>query len=378
MRDGSKGAAAALFGAAPHIAVDRALAELRAGRPVVLEASGGDILALPVEGLDDGRLAAFQALCAPGQPRLLISARRARALGLAASTARTIAVPADMSADAVLALAAGRPIGAPAGVEPAGPAAEAAIALLKLSHGLPAALIAAFDTAGRADTSEFIRVPTDAVAAYQRFLVDSLAIASEARVPLAGSGDSRFVIFRDGAGGNAVAVVVGEPDLSQPVAVRLHSACLTGDVFGSRRCDCGDQLRLALDQLEADGGVILYLPQEGRSLGIVNKMRAYSLQDAGLDTIDANTQLGFDEDERDYGAGARMLQLLGIRRVWLMTNNPEKLAGIAEAGIEVVGRMPLETPAHADNRRYLATKATRAGHQLDHFVASLAEATEAE
>jgi len=378
MRDGSNGAAAALFGAAEHIAVDRALAELRAGRPVVLEAPDGGMLALPVEGLDDGRLAAFRALCAPAQPRLLISARRARALGLAASTARTIALPADMTADAVLALAAGRHARPPADAEPAGPSAEAAVTLLKLSHGLPAALTAVFDANGRSDFPEFVRVPACAVAAYQQFLIDSLAIASEARVPLAGSADSRFVIFRDGGGSSAVAVVVGNPDLSLPVPVRLHSACLTGDVFGSRRCDCGDQLRLALDQLEADGGVILYLPQEGRGLGIVNKMRAYGLQDAGLDTIDANTQLGFDEDERDYGAGARMLQLLGIRQVWLMTNNPEKLAGIAEAGIEVVGRMPLEAPAHADNRRYLATKATRAGHQLDHFVASLAEATEAE
>jgi GTP cyclohydrolase II len=107
-------------------------------------------------------------------------------------------------------------------------------------------------------------------------------------------------------------------------------------------------------------------------------MRAYKLQDAGLDTIDANTRLGFDEDERDYGSGARMLQLLGIRRVWLMTNNPAKLSGLADSGIEVVGRLPLETPANADNHRYLAAKAMRAGHQLDHFVSTLTEAAQAE
>jgi GTP cyclohydrolase II len=158
------------------------------------------------------------------------------------------------------------------------------------------------------------------------------------------------------------------------VPVRLHSACLTGDVFGSRRCDCGDQLRLALSRLDDHGGgVILYLEQEGRGLGLANKMRAYGLQDAGLDTIDANATLGFDDDERDYGIAGRMLQILGINRVRLLTNNPAKLDGLAHAGIDVVGRIPLQGPVNADNRRYLTAKATRAGHKLDHLLAALAE-----
>ena len=139
---------------------------------------------------------------------------------------------------------------------------------------------------------------------------------SEAKVPLQGGLSTRFVVFRDAVGGGSVAVIVGEPDFSKPVPVRLHSACLTGDVFGSSRCDCGDQLRLALTRLkEEGGGVILYLEQEGRGLGLANKMRAYALQDAGLDTVDANTTLGFDDDERDYGIAARMLQKLGCTRV---------------------------------------------------------------
>src|SRR5262249_14736060 len=137
---------------------------------------------------------------------------------------------------------------------------------------------------------------------------------------------------------------------------------------GSRRCDCGDQLKLALTSLqEAGGGVILYLEQEGRGLGLANKMRAYELQDAGLDTVDANTMLGFDDDERDYGVAARMLNMVGCNRVVLLTNNPGKLGGLADAGIEISGRIPLTTPIHAHNRRYLAALAKRAGHLIEGF-----------
>ena len=182
------------------------------------------------------------------------------------------------------------------------------------------------------------------------------------------------MVFRDAVGGGSVAVIVGKPDLPEPVPVRLHSACLTGDVFGSRRCDCGDQLRLAIERLDEEGGgIILYLEQEGRGLGLANKMRAYPLQDAGLDTLDANTTLGFDDDERDYGIAARMLQMLGCTRVELLTNNPAKLDGLADAGIEIVGRKPLHGPINADNRRYMTAKAMRAGHKLDHLLAALAE-----
>ena len=178
------------------------------------------------------------------------------------------------------------------------------------------------------------------------------------------------MVFRDAIGGSPVAIIVGEPDFSRPLPVRLHSACLTGDVFGSRRCDCGDQLKLALTRLEeAGGGVILYLEQEGRGLGLANKMRAYDLQDDGLDTVDANTTLGFDDDERDYGVAARMLEMLGCNSVIMLTNNPGKLDGLADAGIEIFGRMPLNTPINVHNRRYLSAMARRAGHLLDGFLA---------
>jgi GTP cyclohydrolase II len=191
---------------------------------------------------------------------------------------------------------------------------------------------------------------------------------------LNGSLATRFVVFRDGLGGNSTAVIVGKPDPEQPVPVRLHSACLTGDVFGSRRCDCGDQLRLSLQRLEEEGGgIVLYLDQEGRGLGLANKMRTYQLQDEGLDTLDANTALGFDDDERDYGIAVRMLQLLGCMRVRVLTNNPAKLDGLTQAGIEVCGRIPLHGSVNADNFRYLSAKATRAGHKLEYLLAELAE-----
>ena len=218
-------------------------------------------------------------------------------------------------------------------------------------------------------------VAADAIAQFRQAATETLTVAAEESIPLNGGLPARFVIFRDGIGGTPIAVVVGRPDLAQPVPVRLHSACLTGDVFGSRRCDCGDQLRLALAQLEQNGGgIILYLEQEGRGLGLANKMRAYRLQDTGLDTLDANTVLGFNDDERDYGVAVRMLKMLGCTRVRLLTNNPAKLDGLAHAGIEVSGRMPLHGPINSDNRRYLTAKATRAGHQLDYILGAAVEA----
>ena len=193
-------------------------------------------------------------------------------------------------------------------------------------------------------------------------------------MPLNTGTQTRFMAFRDAFGENSVAIIVGDPDHTRPVLVRVHSACLTGDVFGSRRCDCGDQLKLSLALLaETGGGIILYLAQEGRGLGLGNKLRTYQLQEAGLDTVDANTALGFDDDERDYGVAARMLEMLGIRRIVLLTNNPTKVDGLAGLGIEVTGRLPVEAPVNCDNARYLTSKAARAGHQFGHLIASLAE-----
>jgi GTP cyclohydrolase II len=260
-------------------------------------------------------------------------------------------------------------------VVPTAESAAAAIELAKLAQRLPALLVALHSTtAVRTSDLPLITVPTDEIFTFRRNATASVAVVTEANIPLHSGFPARFVVFRDGLGGSPVAVIVGKPDLKEPVAVRLHSACLTGDVFGSRRCDCGDQLRMALTQLaQHGGGIILYLEQEGRGLGLPNKLRAYQLQDEGLDTVDANTVLGFDDDERDYGVAVRMLQLLGCTRVRLLTNNPAKLEGLSKAGIDVFGRVPLEGPVNADNRRYLAAKAARAGHQLDDLLGKIGE-----
>jgi GTP cyclohydrolase II len=364
-----------LFGSKGQIGVNRGLAEFHARRPILITGAGETLLVLPVEGLDARRLAEFATLCAPGVPRLIITARRALALGLAATTPMALQLTADHDADAILALVADAKIDGTFSVKPAGFAAAAAIQLVKLSQGLPAVLAAnVAATDALAFEPQIIAFEAEAVARFGDVAIRSLAIASEASVPLNSGMRTRFVIFRDALGGSSTAIVVGKPDLANPVPVRLHSACLTGDVFGSRRCDCGDQLKLALARLEdLGGGIILYLAQEGRGLGLANKMRTYQMQDDGLDTIDANTTLGFDDDERDYGIAARMLQMLNCTRVVLLTNNPAKLDGLAKAGIEIVSRMPLQAPINADNRRYLTAKAARAGHRLDHLMASLAD-----
>jgi GTP cyclohydrolase II len=160
--------------------------------------------------------------------------------------------------------------------------------------------------------------------------------------------------------------VIGHPEDSDAPLVRIHSACFTGDLLGSLRCDCGEQLRGAIHRIAEDGaGVLLYLAQEGRGIGLVNKLRAYGLQDRGLDTMDANRALGWGADERNFLIGATMLQTMGIRRVRLLTNNPDKLAAMAACGIDVVGRESHAFEPNGVNDEYLATKAARFGHMLD-------------
>ena len=163
-----------------------------------------------------------------------------------------------------------------------------------------------------------------------------------------------------------VALVKGEWEEDEPVLVRVHSECLTGDVFGSYRCDCGPQLHAAMKMVEAEGkGVILYLPQEGRGIGLMNKLQAYKLQEEGADTVEANHKLGFKADLRDYGMGAQMLFMLGVRRMRLMTNNPRKIVGVQGHGLEVVERIPLEIQSNPGNKEYMYTKKHKLGHILN-------------
>lgn len=368
------GASSALFGSWGHTSVSRGLGEFHGRRPVLITAPGEAVLALPIEGLDGKRLAEFKALCGPVMPQLVITERRAVALGIDASTPMALPLSPSDKPDAILALVSEAKSNRIPMAMRAGRAATAAVRLVKLSQGLPAVLAADVVADALACQRTIVAVEADAVARFADDAVCSLIVASEASVPLSSSTPTRFVVFRDAMGGSPVAIIVGKPDFTNAVPVRLHSACLTGDVFGSRRCDCGDQLRLALALLESlGGGVILYLAQEGRGLGLANKMRTYRFQDDGLDTFDANTTLGFDDDERDYGIAARMLRMLNCTRIVLLTNNPAKLDGLTKAGIQIAGRMPLEAPINADNRRYMTAKAARSGHRLDHLTAVLAD-----
>jgi GTP cyclohydrolase II len=364
----------ALFGSAEYTSVSRALGELQARRPIQINAPGEALFLLPVEGLDDRRLAEFRLLCQPVAPDLIITPQRARALGLEASAPIAVGLPETFDADGIFNLVAERKSRSTVEAKSTGPASMAAIQLVKLSRGLPAVLAANMIGRDVGPTRSLIVVDAAAVDRFAVEAVASLAIASEALVPLASGVAARFIVFRDVAGTDQVAIIVGTPDFAEPVPVRLHSACLTGDVFGSRRCDCGDQLALALSRVEGlGGGIILYLAQEGRGLGLANKMRTYRLQDGGLDTFDANTTLGFDDDERDYGIAARMLQMLNCSRILLLTNNPAKLDGLTRAGIEVAARVPLEAPINPHNKRYLTTKAARSGHQLFNLKTLAAE-----
>jgi GTP cyclohydrolase II len=364
-----------LFGTPDQVGLVRGLAEFRARRPVLVTANSETVLALPVDGVDSSRLAAFKNFCSRDRPKLILSAQRASWLGFQTSVPMEFTVAAGASVKQLLALAVDSEVDHAPDAEPAGVAAVAAIQLAKLAQILPAVLAT---RAHRACTAIFdpplVTVKASAVQHCRKDIVGSLKVVGEARIPLSIGMQTRFVAFCDALGENSVAIIVGDPDLTKPVRVRLHSACLTGDVFGSRRCDCGDQLKLSFARLgETGGGIILYLAQEGRGLGLGNKLRTYQLQEAGLDTVDANAALGFDDDERDYLVAARMLEMLGIKRVVLLTNNPTKADGLSRSGIEITGRLTVEAPVNCDNARYLSAKAARAGHELSHLIASLAE-----
>jgi GTP cyclohydrolase II len=359
-----------LFGTADDIAVQRGIAEFQAGRPVAIADADEMIVALPVDGLTEATCAAFKALCAPAALRLAVTARRARVIGLDVPGPVFIAIAPDDSRNTIWSLATGlncerRPAaGAP------GEAASRAIELAKLAQRLPALLVTDAKAVAPSALAQMISVHADAMTHFRNKIMDTLEIVSEARIPLPDGVVARFCVFRDALGSSPVAIILGEPDFANPVNVRVHSACLTGDVFGSLRCDCGAQLKLAMAQLsEAGGGVVLYLEQEGRGLGLANKMRAYMLQDDGLDTMDANMMLGFDDDERNFGVAARMLKMIGVTRVQLLTNNPGKLEALSEGGVQVCARIPLHTQINPENRRYIATKAARAGHWLDDMLA---------
>jgi GTP cyclohydrolase II len=346
-------------------AVIAAVDAFRRGRPVMIVGKGGKVLAYAAETLP---LAALRAARAP---RLVLSHARARTLKIRIYTPDVVAlaVPADMDPARLRAIAdptddLSFPLKGPfetvRDTLPEGYAA--AVKLAKLAGLLPAALV----QTARGEPKSAVTLAAAAIFAYDDEIVRTLKIVARARVPLDGAENTELVSFRPEDGGpEHYAIVINAPPTAKPVLTRLHSECFTGDLLGSLKCDCGAQLRGAIETISRQGGgVLLYLAQEGRGIGLINKLRAYRLQDQGFDTIDANERLGFEADERQYGLAARMLQLLGYKSVRLLTNNPDKVAALKAAGVRVAARVRHAFPDNEHNRAYLKTKAEKAGHLL--------------
>ncbi|MBI2240904.1 MAG: GTP cyclohydrolase II [Magnetospirillum gryphiswaldense] len=360
---------------APLIAVDRAVAELRRGAVVALRGPAGRVAyALAAEAATPDSLANLTTL-AGSKPFLVLTGRRVGVLELAPPQPGTLRLDMDggLSAEACAWLAdpvvrdVPRPDLNALTLSPLDPesAAAASVNLAKLARLLPATVVAV-PPAGALLLQGVLVVDAADIAAYPVNAARSLRLISQAKVPLEGAENARIASFRPADGGiEHLAIIIGEPDGDQPVLTRLHSECFTGDLLGSLRCDCGDQLRGAIAEIgQAGSGILLYLSQEGRGIGLVNKLRAYELQDGGFDTLDANLQLGFDDDERIYHPAARMLALLGVTSVRLLTNNPLKVQALAAHGVTVAERVPHVFPSNGHNRNYLATKANRSGHMF--------------
>lgn len=356
---------------AAAVRVDRARIELRHGRTIALQRGDGDwLLAASIETLMPAQ---WQALARLDLPHgLLLTRERQAALGWPdASTPRVHRIAGAAGLEALQSLAAVTPGGGDKHLltdpEPADAEMLAVLTLAKRARLIPALLVLELPAARAAllDADQVLRLSADDVARVVA-APPTLRRVSDAHVPIAAHEDCTLVLFREvDTDAEHVAIIVGSPALDQPVPVRLHSSCLTGDLLGSLRCDCGDQLRRAIEHLAQAGGVLLYLSQEGRSTGLANKLRAYRLQDGGLDTLAADRHLGFHADERDFQAASAMLQALGIARIRLLTNNPQKIDALRAAGIDVVERVPLIAAVNTHNTRYVQTKRDQAGHLLD-------------
>jgi len=349
-------------------AVGRCVGDLRRGMAIVLRDGLDATLVTAAESCVDPR--ALTMLTDAGVT-CLVTASRAAALGLDAGAAAVVAIETKggLDRDAVATIIGetfdGSRLTGPV-AKTATPMQQTALEVVKLARLLPAALTSPIDSDATEFTQHYNLLALDIanIPKYRGAAGALMDYTVDTAVPLEGAEQTRMIAFRPADGGKAhVAIVIGEPDDGEAVLARLHSECFTGDLFGSLRCDCGDQLRGAVAAInEAGGGVLLYLAQEGRGIGLVNKLRAYKLQDDGFDTIDANEQLGFEADERVYAPAAMMLYRLGFTRVRLMTNNPDKVAALEAHGIDIMDRVTHAFPSNKHNEQYISTKATRSGH----------------
>jgi len=343
---------------------------LRRGRPVLIREKRDSSLVYAVETLTDSVLRSLRAATKTPPVQVLTHAR-ARTLKIRLYTPDVVALNIDPRSDSARLRAIADPtddltfpmkgpfdtirVGLPATY-------AAGVKLAKLAGLLPAVVVKRAKTA----PAGAVELSVGQILSYDDEIVRTLKLVTRARVPLEGAEKAELVAFRPADGGpEHYAILINAPPTTKPVLTRLHSECFTGDLLASLKCDCGAQLRGAIEVIaKAGGGILLYLAQEGRGIGLINKLRAYRLQDQGFDTIDANERLGFEADERLYGIAARMLELLGYRSVRLLTNNPEKVAALQAAGVKVAGRVRHAFPDNEHNRAYLRTKAEKAGHLL--------------
>ena len=371
------------------LAVDRVVSEIRRGRIVAIRGAGGTaVLTLAAEGATPERLSELETI-SKSKSSLMITARRATVLNLiqAAINPVCLSIEGTLTADTVRDIADPLAEASLDALHISAKEAEpfscncASVGLTKIARLLPVTVVAPLedsDTDGLAAWAarhDILLVDAGDVFQYEHAAARRLIVVSEASVPLLDAQDSRITAFRPVDGGlEHIAIIIGDPDKKagdkddpdngEPVLARIHSECFTGDLLGSLRCDCGDQLRGAIQEIASAGsGVLLYLAQEGRGIGLVNKLRAYTLQDRGFDTLDANEQLGFDADERVYLPAAQMLRQLGFTKVRLMTNNPDKVEAMMRCGVQVTERVAHSFPSNEHNEAYLNTKAARLGHQ---------------
>lgn len=367
--------------------IDRALHELRGNFPVLLVDASEQTkgwLVLSAEYYltpESPPLIVFP----PGEAQLVLTGIRAERLGLSESNAGDVSLPFKQVVDAgesarlidptlelehgMAAMGAETRAALQAQLQPANATESAAIVLAKLAGLLPAVLVApveAEDISLWAREHHLSEVPVADITHYQQGLAVGLRQVSAASVPLEWAEDARVLAFRPRYGAvEHLAVLVGTPEKTEAPLVRVHSSCVTGDILGSQRCDCGAQLHGALQEMsKAGAGILLYMQQEGRGIGIANKLRAYLLQDAGLDTLDANHEIGFAGDERQFAEAAEILKQLGVTQIRLMSNNPLKISALEKLGIKILAREPLSIPPNAHNEKYLDTKRKRFGHLL--------------
>lgn len=360
----------------PLASVERAAFELRCGRPVfVLDDSEQAAVIIATEMANENRIQSLTALGGGSLPHVVLTHHRAATLKIRLYTPEIVCIPYPdwLTAGQIRQLADPQydladPMRGPFLAERDGvrTSVKSSVKLAKIARILPSVLSIAVPAIQVGVHPDIVAVNAADIDAYDTRAAAGLKRVTAAKVPLEGAENAKIIAFRPADGGiEHLAIVIGDPEPPGPALIRIHSECFTGDLIGSLKCDCGEQLKGAIHQIGAEGsGILLYLAQEGRGIGLINKLRAYALQDQGFDTVEANQRLGFEDDERVFLAAAEMLRQLGFSKVRLLTNNPRKVSQLEEFGIEVPERVAHAFESNEHNERYLAIKAEKSGHIL--------------